>query len=139
MSAALFCGCVSPAAYSFPNKAEEIETIELLYYPWYKNSNRGEFGEFITVRVLESADIISFMEAIYSIPTDKAGYEPPSNYGEYIARVNYANGDTEYFGSEHIEFVKNGERAYAVGDYYFVGDSFNKLFFEYSGITDPDM
>ena len=58
---------------------------------------------------------------------------PHRGWGVYIARVTYQNGDVEYLGSGHIEFVKSGEKPIAQGIYYFPGDAFDKLFLEYAG------
>ena len=117
--------------YPFENKDEAIKSIELLYYPWYLDESKP-FMEFETVRTLNQEEIPAFMERVYALDTRKAAPTPPGNYGMYIARINYENGDTEYLGSTHIEFVKSGETAYAVGYYYFTGDDFENLFLEYA-------
>lgn len=127
------CGCSRmPEAYPFENKDEAIKTIELLYYPWYTDESKP-FMEFETIRTLKKEEIHAFMESIYALDTRKSAPTPPGNYGMYIARINYENGDTEYLGSTHIEFVKSGETACAVGYYYFAGDGFERLFLEYAG------
>jgi len=132
----LLVGCSSmPAAYQFPNRNEPIESIELLYYPFFDDTDE-EFMSFEVVRVLEVQETEEFMDKLYSLQTKKARFSILSDYGKYIARVNYENGDSEYFGTVHIELVENGEKAYAVGSYYFAGDSFENLFFEYAGEID---
>ena len=89
--------------------------------------------EFELIRFLDTDEISEFMEALYAMPTKRAKPTPNSDYGPYIARVTYENGDTEYYGSQHIEFVESGAKAYAVGYYYFVGDEFEHLFLTYAG------
>lgn len=129
----LLCGCSRmPKTYPFENKDETIESIELLYYPWYEDKSKT-FMEFETIRTLSDAEILKFMNELYSLETKKATPTPPGNYGAYIARVNYENGDSEYFGTMHIEFAANGEKAFAVGYYYFPGEQFDELFFKYAG------
>lgn len=127
------CGCSRmPKTYPFENKGESIETVELLYYPWYEDESKP-FMEFQTIRILSDSEISEFMNELYELETKKATPTPPANYGAFIARVNYKNGDTEYFGTMHIEFVSNGEEPFAVGYYYFPGDQFDKLFLKYAG------
>lgn len=126
-------GCsIQPNTYPFEHRNEPILSIELLYYPWIEDETKP-FMEFQLIRTLESEEILEFMDALCALETKRARPTPPGNYGLYIARVYYVNGDTEYFGTRHIEFVKAGEEAYAVGYYYFTGDAFEKLFFEYAG------
>ena len=129
----LMSGCsVQPDSYPFEQQNSPILNVELLYYPWIDDESKP-FMEFCLIRTLESEEISDFMESLYGLETKRAEPTPPGNYGSYIARVHYANGDTEYFGTRHIEFVKAGEEAYAVGYYYFVGDAFENLFLEYAG------
>lgn len=118
--------------YPFEHKNEPIASVELLYYPWVNDADE-EFMVFHTIRVLEPDEVEPFMNVLYDLPTKKAGPTPLSNYGAYIARVYYVNGDAEYFGSRHIELVESGTKAYAVGVYYFPGDVFEELYFEYAG------
>lgn len=126
-------GCSSvPATYQFPNRNEPIESIELLYYPFFDDADE-EFMSFEVVRILEPQETEVFMDKLYSLKTKKARFSILCDYGKYIARVNYENGDSEYFGTMHIELVENGSKAYAVGSYYFAGDSFENLFLEYAG------
>lgn len=126
-------GCsVKPNSYPFEHRNEPITGVELLYYPWIDDETKP-FMEFQVIRILESEEVPVFMDALYALETKRARPTPPGNYGQYIARVSYANGDTEYFGTRHIELVKAGEEAYAVGYYYFTGDAFDKLFLEYAG------
>ena len=136
ISFVLFLLCyflAEPRSYPFVNKNVPIKSIELLYYPWAIDMAET-WMDFQQIRVLEQEEIPGFMNAIYGLQTKRAKPSPPlSNYGPYIARVTYKNGDVEYFGSRHIEFVENGQEAYAVGLYYFPGDTFEKLFLEYAG------
>ena len=127
------CGCsIQPKSYPFVNREEPIKSIELLYYPRATNMDE-EWMVFRLIRALEPEEIPTFMNALYELPTKRARPTPPSDYGAYIVRVTYENGDTEYFGSIHIEFVQSGSEPYAMGYYYFTGDAFEELFFEYAG------
>ena len=136
MLLALLSGCsVKPNEYPFENRNESIASVELLYYPWIADE-RKPFMEFQLIRTLTVDEIPEFMDKIYSLETKRVRPTPPSNYGLYIARVCYENGDTEYFGTRHIEIVKAGKEAYAVGYYVFTGDAFEKLFLEYAGKSD---
>ena len=129
----LLLACVpNREPYPFENRDEPIAGIELLYYPWIKNENEP-FMEFVLIRELSAEEIPVFMEQLYALPSSFVHGSPLGNYGSYIARVSYENGDTEYFASRHIELVKAGEEPYAVGVYSFTGDSFDELFLEYTG------
>ena len=121
--------------YDFPYRNEPIESVELLYYPWYEDHDQ-EFMEFKIIRELAPEEIPMFMESLYGLKTVHVLGSPPSNYGAYIARVVYDNQDAEYFGSQHFEIVEAGTEAYAVGIYAFAGDNFEKLFLEYAGNVD---
>lgn len=144
------CGCstigsmfeivFSDKIYPFPNKEKSIESIELLYYLHGENSppcgsgvNCEKYMQFELIRQLEEEEIPSFMEQLYALKTTRYVGDPPDNYGPYIAKVNYENGDTEYFGSRHFELVKEGAEPCAIGIYCFRGDVFEELFFEYAG------
>lgn len=128
----MFAGCSAyPEEYPFENKDEPIESIELIYHPYVKTLE-GE-DVLISVRFLNSNEIPVFMESVYSLQTKTARPTPPSGWGIYIARVTYENGDVEYLGSGHIEFVENGSEPFSIGRYYFPGDSFDKLFLQYAG------
>ena len=132
----ILVGCSPrPTEYPFPNRNEPIESIELFYHPWYEDDTKP-FLEFQLIRTLEDDEIPGFMEAVYALDTKSGLLTPPSNYGTYFARVNYENGDAEYLGTAHIEFVECGDQAWAVGYYYFPGDAFDKLFYEYAGNLD---
>ena len=131
--ALLLIGCApSREPYPFENRDEPITNVELLYYPWINNENEP-FMEFVLVRELCAEEIPVFMKELYALPSSFVLGSPLRNYGSYIARVSYENGDTEYFASRHIELVKAGEEPYAVGVYSFIGDSFDELFREYAG------
>lgn len=134
VSIALLCSCAQCSkSYPFPNRDEPIESVELLYYPFAVDVDNEEFMYFELIRKLEQEEISNFMEHLYALKTKQAFGSPPCDYGPYIARVNYENGDAEYFGTRHIELVEEGTEAFAVGIYYFSGDSFEKLFLEYAG------
>ena len=119
-----------PDKYPFENRNEQIKQIDLLYYPQNDDESKP-YREFRLIRTLEPDEIPEFMEEIYSLET-KYVAPPRVNYGQYIARVYYENGDVENFASRHIEFVKAGEQSLAQGIYYFPGDAFDELFLEYA-------
>jgi len=134
----LLVGCIQtpyskPKTYPFENKDEPIKSVELFYYPWIVDET--EDPTFLwCIRTLETEEIPGFMEAIYSLPTERIAPTPQRDFGKYIARVNYENGDSEYFGSYHIEFVEKGDWAHGVGYYVFEDrDEFEAVFLEYAG------
>ena len=133
LSIVLLYSCTQSSPYPFPNRDKPIESVELLYYPFAVDMDNEEFMKFVLIRTLEKKEIPKFMERLYTLKTKEAFGSPPCDYGPYIARVNYENGDAEYFGTRHIELVEEGTEAFAVGIYYFSGDSFEKLFLEYAG------
>lgn len=124
-------------SYSFPNKNEPIESIELLYYPFALDIDNEEFMHFELIRQLDTQEIPTFIEQLFSLKTKEVFGSPARDYGQYIARVNYENGVTEYFGSRHIELVEANDQPCAVGIYYFPGDAFEQFFLEYAGLANP--
>lgn len=129
----LLNGC-KPREYPFPNKGQPIERIELLYNPYADNGNIG--GPMDSICILESDSMGAFLSALYDMETDRCITPPPTGYGFYVARIVYQNGDVEMFGSRHIEFVEKGSEPAWIGEYYFTGDAFEELFFEYAGTSD---
>ena len=121
--------------YIFENRNEHIECVELLYYPYVYNTDAGWLA-FQSLCILEAEEINPFMERLYAIPTKRVLISPSSDYGPYVIRVTYGNGDVEYFGKWHFELVKSGEKTLALGEYCFDGDAFETLFFEYAGEVD---
>ena len=130
----LYIGGCKPREYTFPNKNQTVEKVELLYNPYTDNSASDR--EMEVVCVLKKEQVSAFLESLYSLDTSRCTTPPPRNYGVYIARVVYQNGDVEMFGSRHIEFIQKGDSPKAVGAYYFSGEEFEKLFFEYAGASD---
>lgn len=130
----LFLAGCKPREYTFPNKNQAVEKIELLYNP-YTDSSIGS-RQMEIVCTLEDESVDAFLERLYGLDTGRCTTPLPRNYGVYIARVIYQNGDVEMFGSRHIEFIKKGDRPKAVGAYFFSGEEFEKLFFEYAEISD---
>ena len=128
-------GCSAyPNEYVFENKNEPIESVELIYYPYARNMDKED--ALLSIRFLEAEEIPEFMEKIYSLETKRVWSAPPRDWGVYIARVTYQNGDVEYLGSMHIEFVESGAEPIAQGIYCFSGDAFDKVFLEYAGNFD---
>ena len=117
--------------YPFENKNEPIESIELIYYPYARDMDEEDV--LLSIRFLSEEEIPAFMEKIYTLETNQILTAPPTLWGIYIARVTYKNGDVEYLGSGHIEFVESGKTPISLGTYYFTGDAFDKLFLEYAG------
>lgn len=129
----ILTGCQRvPETYEYVNQNIPILKIELIYHPWVIDDEQERLA-FEKIRDLEPEEVSSFMNAVYELPTRRARPTPPSNYGLYIARVFYENGDVEYLGSSHVELVEKGTESYAVGYYYFPGDAFTELFLEYAG------
>ncbi|MBR2421767.1 MAG: hypothetical protein IKB09_05385 [Oscillospiraceae bacterium] len=122
--------------YDFPYKDEPIESVELYYHPWADDHDNEEYLQFRFIRELEPEEVPVFMERLYELPTVSPVGSPPSNYGPYIAIVNYENGDAEYYGSWNIEVVEAGTQAWAVGGHCFFGDAFDELFLKYAGSID---
>ena len=128
----LLIGCSArPSSYRFPNKNVNISRIDLLL-----NENELRVGidesEMCLVRTLEPNEISPFMRAIYEIPTDIVGTPPPWGYGYYVVKVTYENGDREFYGPLNIEFVSSGSSPTGIGDYYFTGNEFEKLYTQYA-------
>lgn len=126
----LFIGGCKPREYTFPNKNQPVNKIELLYNPFSEKGTGSRTMELICT--LEDESVDAFLEELYSLDTSRCTTPPPRNYGVYIARVVYQNGDVEMFGSRHIEFIEKGDTPKAIGEYYFSGDAFDKLFLEYA-------
>ncbi|MBQ2749226.1 MAG: hypothetical protein IJF34_05530 [Clostridia bacterium] len=131
----LFClvlplsSCSEP--YPFPNRDELVDRIELLYYP-RGHIVEAESMDFRLIRELDPLEYKTFINDICALPTDYAKGDPPCDYGPFVARVTYTNGDVEYLGSYHIEFVEKGELPVEFGFYYFKGYSFQTIFFQYA-------
>lgn len=128
----LLSGCM-PDEYTFPNKNQPVEKIELLYNPHANKGNIG--GPMETICTLEEDSIVAFLERLYQLETAMCITPPPTGYGFYVAQVVYQNGDVELYGSRHIEFIEKGNKPTRIGEYYFSGDGFEELFCEYAGIT----
>ena len=128
----ILCGCSPlPETYPFKDQNDSIESIELLYHP----SPEGDFtlADYVLVRELAFDEIDPFMDALHTIKTKKTTMSPVRDYGVYVVRVTYVDGEIEIFGNYHIEFVESGEYETGVGFYFFVGDKFKELFLEYAG------
>lgn len=132
----LLMGCAArPSSYQYPNKDVAIVSVDLLL-----NENELHAGinesEMRLVRTLEPNEISPFMNDVYGIPTDIVGTPPPWGYGYYVVKVTYENGDIEFYGSLNIEFVSSGNSPTGIGDYYFTGDEFEKLYTQYATAND---
>ena len=132
----LLCGCTNVSApYSFPNKHEPIMSVELLH-----NMNPGGKGtdenNMELLRSLEEEEIIQFMNALYSLPTERQGIPPSWGYGEYVTKVRYQNGDIEIYGPLTFVLIPSGSAAdrNGIGEYHFTGNGYTKLFAEYIDI-----
>ena len=125
-----FIGGCKPREYTFPNKNQPVEKIELLYNSFAEKDTGSRTMDLICT--LEHEQIDTFLNAVYCLDTNRCITPPPTDYGVYVARVVYQNGDVEMFGSRHIEFIEKGDTPKAIGEYYFSGDAFDKLFLEYA-------
>ena len=133
LASMFLCGCVS-REYTFPNKDQPIESVEMLYNPHANNGNIG--GDMEILRSLTIEEAYSLLQALYKLETGRCTTPPPTGYGFYVIRVTYTNGDVEIFGSRHIEFIENGDEPKWIGSYYFPGDAFLDLFSQYVEIEE---
>mgnify|MGYP006967349553 CR=1 FL=1 len=130
-----------PEAYPFPNKNVEIKKVELL-----RNLNSEGYGileeNFLLLAELDTDEINTFMTDIYELETNRRNGGPLWGYGEFFARVTYANTDVEYLGIGNIELVSNdhhdgissGSQQSGFGSYYFSPDEFLSIFVKYADI-----
>ena len=130
----LFLSSCKSEQYDFPNKGQPIEKIEFLSNP-YANKNTLD-APMYNICSLEEECVDAFMQGLYSIETTRCITPPPTDYGLYIARVVYENGDVEMFGSRHIEFIAKGDTPKKIGEYCFDREKFEELFFQYAGTPD---
>lgn len=123
----------TPSHYCYPHSVADAVRVELLH-----NQNTDAFAsddsKFVLLKTLEGAEMIDFLNEARIIETSYCVTPPPRGYGEYVARVTYSNGDVEYYGSNHLEFVENGTERTGVGAYYFAGDAMERLILGYCGI-----
>ncbi|MBQ6831058.1 MAG: hypothetical protein IJO28_00330 [Oscillospiraceae bacterium] len=126
----LLCSC-APRQYTFPNKGQPVVSIELLYNPHANKNVIG--GPMESIRFLQKEEVDTFLQALYTIETHRCITPPPTDYGFYVARVVYENGDIEIFGSRHIEFIEKGQEPAGIGGYCLTPEDFKELFFEYAG------
>ena len=130
----ILCGCsISDSCYSFPNQLIPILRIELLHNMNYQGIGIDE-SNMVLLRTLEDAEVSEFMNAVYELPTKEMGTPPSTGYGEYIAKVIYANGDIEMYGPYNIELIPAGSKAVGIDTHYFSGNSFTALFAQYVDI-----
>ena len=111
-----------------------IESIELLYHPLPEGT--FTLKDYMFVRQLEPEEVDPFMDALQVLETKKTSVSPVRDFGVYVVRVAYLNGEKEIFGDYHIEHVESGEEETGVGFYFFVGDAFEELFITYAGGQD---
>lgn len=153
------CGCfLNSEEYVFPNQNESIESVELLFYPLafkQQSSTRSvtnsadnitasqrqeeyenERLQFCLVRELEKDMIPCFMEQIYGLKMKEFFGDPPSDYGAYVVRIYYENGDVVYVGSWHLELVKAGDEPCGIGIHGVDKNQFEALFFSFAGLTE---
>ena len=105
--------------YRFPNDMESIVSVQIMQCsdtePWDPSG-------YWLLKELNENEIPEFMEKIYCLETERGGTPPRWNYGEYIVKITYANGDMECLGTYCIAFVRPGERQSGVGEYYFADE-----------------
>lgn len=126
----LLCGCKTmPDEYQFKNANDSIISVELLYNPYFNEGYHEDPFELICI--LDDISAKEFMDQVITFETQKCITPPPGNYGFYVARVTYSDGDIELFGTRHIEYVESGDTPSAIGAYVFDGDEFEILINEY--------
>lgn len=118
-------------SYPFPNRNISVMEIELLYYP-KGHISEAENMNFRLIRKLDPSEYNDFIKAVSSIPTGYAEENPLSDYGPFVARVTYHNGNVEYLGVRHIELVEKGDTPLGYSSHYFKGSSFPAIFFKYA-------
>lgn len=105
--------------YRFPNDADTIVSVQIMQCsdtePWDPSG-------YWLLKELNTNEIPEFMEKIYSLETERGGTPPRWNYGEYMVKITYANGDMEFLGTHCIAFVRSGEWQSGVGEYYFADE-----------------
>ncbi len=131
-------GCSGkPETCPYANPAEEITGVTLIH-------NQNEYGEgideskFECIRELNADEIDFFMDSVCRLPTHRRSGGPLWGYGEYMAKVTYANGDIEILGTLNIEYIPNGSAPTGFGSYYFEGDGLRMLILEYVQIIDTE-
>ena len=110
--------------YRFPNDMESIVSVQIMQRI---NQDSGDPTEYSFVKELGTNEISIFMDAVYSLETERGGTPPRWSYGEYMVKITYENGDMEFLGTYCIELVRSGERQSGVGAYYFADE---EAFFE---------
>lgn len=114
-----------PNEYRFPNELESIVSIQIMHRI---NPDSGDPTEYSFVKEMDTNEIPTFMDAVYSLETKKGGTPPRWSYGEYMAKITYTNGDMEFLGTHCIEFVCSGDSPSGIGAYYFADeDAFRNL------------
>ena len=115
--------------YEFAHPVEEIVSIDLLI-------NTNDVGQanadlLVRQRSLTQEETTSFMSEIYGLETRRC-YPPLWGWGDYVARITYANGDAELLGSANIEFVPSGASSTGDGPYSFWHfGAFEAVFLQY--------
>ena len=102
--------------YEFAHPAEDIVSIDLLLNT--NESGKADESLLIFQKSLNDNEIDSFMSEVCALETNRY-YPPMWGWGDYVAKVTYANGDTELLGSTNIEFVPSGASATGDGSYSF--------------------
>lgn len=124
----------TPSHYRYPHSTADAVRVELL-----RNHNTDAFasddGKFELLAVLEGEWMAAFLSEVRELETSYCISPPPRGYGEYVARVTYSNGDVEYYGTWHIEFVKSGEARAGVGGYSFRDRALEPLILEYCALA----
>ena len=100
----LLCGCSRmPKTYPFENKDKTIESIELLYYPWYEDESKP-FMEFETIIGIVIAIVLAYLScdarSIVCFIISESLQASQDQVLEII-RKRYAR-----FWKQHIRYVK---------------------------------
>ena len=124
------CGCnPMPDEYSFKNANDSIASVEIFHNPNVNSEDTGKPFELICT--LDECASKSFMNRVLELKTHLRISPPPTDYGPYFACVTYNDGDIEFFGTWHIEYVECGNTPKKIGAYSFNGDEFEILIKEY--------
>ncbi len=121
-----------PSSYRYPHSVADAVRVELM-----RNRNTDVFSsddsKFVLLTTLEGEQMTAFLCAVRDLETGYCISPPGRGYGDYVARVTYANGDVEYYGARNIEFVENGAERTGVGAYYFRDNALEPLILAYCG------
>jgi len=86
--------CSVPKELSLHQPVEEINQVELI---------NNSAGDLKVLRSLSEYEIPYFIDSILELKCHKS-FQPSGEYGAYVVRIVYKNGDTEYLGSSALAY-----------------------------------